>query len=101
MEYQVLEMEVQREIEDYLDDNKIFHFRPGGNGLPDIVVCYRGRFIGLETKRPNLGKAQGHQIKIGEVIRTKPSEGISIFPRSLQEVKDVLRKVDIDNVWQI
>ena len=93
-----LEIEIQREIEQYLNDRRIFHFRPNCDGLPDIVVCYKGRFIGLETKRPNVGRVQGHQKTIGAEI-TK-SGGISIFPRSLEEVIRLFRKVDIDVEWE-
>lgn len=29
------------------------HGSPNLAGLPDILACYRGRFIGLEVKRPD------------------------------------------------
>lgn len=39
----------------YLDEIGAWHFAPsmfgaGRNGIPDRVVCYRGKFIGIEIK---------------------------------------------------
>ena len=33
-------------------------------GVPDLLVCYRGRFLGLEVKQPgkHLSKLQAHEI---------------------------------------
>ena len=96
------EMDIQREIEKYLDSRRIFHFRPGADstksGLPDVVVCYEGHFIGLELKKPKTGKAQGHQKIISKEI--KKNGGQSFFPRSLEDVEKVLRKIDLDKEWQ-
>lgn len=37
-------------------------------GLPDIIGCYKGRFVGLEVKRPSrentLTAAQGHALDL-------------------------------------
>ena len=56
----------------YLDQRRIFHFRPNADalqsGLPDVIACYRGRFIGLEFKKLKTGRAQGHQKIISKEI---------------------------------
>lgn len=96
------EIDIQKEIEDYLDKRRIFHFRPGADstksGLPDIVACYRGRFISMETKRPKTGRAQGHQKTIAEEIAR--NGGITSFPRDLETVKKILNNIDRDVLWE-
>ena len=97
-----LEIDIQKEIEKYLDDRKIFHFRPGADatksGLPDVVVCYKGRFLGLELKKPKTGSAQGHQKLVRKAI--KQSGGIAEFPRSIEAVEKILKRVDADSLWE-
>ena len=96
------EIDIQREIEDYLDSRRIFHFRPGADstkaGLPDIVACYQGRFIGMELKRPKTGSIQGHQKVVSQEIAK--NGGITIFPRLLETVEKTLREIDRDVAWQ-
>jgi hypothetical protein len=97
------EMDIQEEVEKYLDTLRIYNFRPGADstksGHPDVVVCYKGHFVGLELKKPKTGKAQGHQKIIRKEI--KKNGGYSFFPRSLDAVKDVLRKIDFEGKeWQ-
>jgi hypothetical protein len=98
----VYEIDIQREIENYLDERRIFHFRPGADstksGLPDIVACYRGRFISMETKRPKTGRAQGHQKTISQEIAR--NGGIISFPRDLDTVKKILSTIDRDALWE-
>ena len=97
-----LEIDIQKEIENYLDKNKIFHFRSGADGtksgLPDVVMCYKGRFVALELKKPKTGKAQGHQKTIAKLI--EKSGGITAFPRSLKEVIQIIQRIDRDVVWE-
>lgn len=44
-------------IRKYLTSIGCWHFSPlmagfGTSGVPDIIGCYRGRFFGVEVKRP-------------------------------------------------
>ena len=98
----VLEIDLQRDIEDFLDKNKIYHFRPisgsSSAGQPDVIACYKGRFVGLEVKVPKKGTAQGHQKAIRKLIQQ--SGGIDEFVRSVDEVKRILKKIDMDVEWE-
>lgn len=47
----------KQDIRNYLRQRNIWHFMPQGtgfgtNGIPDIIGCYKGRFFGIEVKRP-------------------------------------------------
>ena len=55
-----LEIDFQKRLEDWLNEKKIFNIRHGKDGVSDIIVCYKGRYVGLECKRPTGGSSQGH-----------------------------------------
>ena len=62
-------------------------------GVPDIICCYRGVFLGIEVKRPetkkNVSKLQEHNLaKIVE------AEGFSCVAWSTDEVDDILDEID-------
>jgi Holliday junction resolvase len=40
-----------------------------GRGLPDIVACYRGRFIGIEVKRPGEKPTPLQSHVLGEILK--------------------------------
>lgn len=49
---------VKKKIKKFLDEIGAFHFPAaaspyGVKGIPDIIACYKGRFIGIEAKAPN------------------------------------------------
>jgi Holliday junction resolvase len=49
------EKKVKDKVKKILKDNGAYFFSPvtggyGSSGVPDIVCCYKGRFIGIETK---------------------------------------------------
>lgn len=57
-------------------------------GAPDIVACYRGRFLALETKMPT-GALHGRQAYV--LTRIARAGGVVGIPRS---VPDALRLLD-------
>ena len=51
------EGKVKARIKDYLNTLGVWHFSPpangfGRSGIPDLVCCFQGRFIGIEVKAP-------------------------------------------------
>ena len=60
-------------------------------GLPDLVVCYRGCFIGLETKMPD-GRVSAVQGLRHEQIRH--AGGVCAVVRSVEEAMVILDRVD-------
>jgi hypothetical protein len=56
-----------------LKEMKVWYFFPANNGygksgIPDIVICWYGRFIGVEVKSAQ-GKPTALQVRCGEQIR--------------------------------
>lgn len=86
---------IQQEIINYLKDRRIFHFRVNADintvGIPDLIVCYRGYFIGLEVKTKK-GKISKLQLEVAKEISN--NGGFVCFPTSVEDVKNLINKID-------
>lgn len=78
------EAKVKKKVVDVIKKHKAYYFYPvtggfGRSGIPDIIVCHRGRFVGIECKagsnKPTplqlaeldkIMKADGHALVINE-----------------------------------
>lgn len=64
-------------------------------GIPDIVLCYRGCFIGLEVKMP--GKARKlTQLQKHNLDQIEKAGGYGRVVTSVEEALQVLKEVDSD-----
>jgi len=85
------ESKIMQEILGYLKANRIWHLRVNADastvGVPDILVCFNGRLVGLEVKTPS-GKPTELQVRVLEAI--KESGGWGGFPTSLKEAVAIL-----------
>ena len=66
------EKNLETKIKDFLKEKNIYHFKTKGGiygtiGLPDLVICINGKFVGLELKS-KIGKASLQQYKNGAKI---------------------------------
>lgn len=92
----VREKKIEKEIKDYLFQKRVYHIKIHADsfmvpGIPDIICCYNGRFIGIEVKRPNNKKGQSDAQKIHEENIVK-SGGIYILADSLNDVKEIINE---------
>ena len=90
------EGQLKQEIRKYLTGIGAFWSNvqggPGSKpGDPDIVVCYKGRYIGLEAKSP-VGVQSPIQKRRMEEIRV--AGGIYGLVRSVEDVKEILRGIE-------
>lgn len=62
----------------------------GVSGIPDIICCYKGKFMAFEVKT-----TQGRLSKLQEITikRINESGGMAFKVTSLQEVKNILKGV--------
>lgn len=63
----------------------------GASGVPDIICCYRGRFLGLEAKLPG-GRLTALQKQVLEKINR--AGGIARRVESVDDVKAVIAQAD-------
>ena len=90
----MLEKNIENSIKQWLQANKIYYFKVHGSsfmqpGIPDIIACVNGRFVGIEVKNKGKLNNQSEQQKIHEQL-IKDSGGIFILADSLDTVKDQL-----------
>lgn len=86
------ENKVQKDIQDYLSSINAYRFKVHGDifmraGIPDIICCLKGRFIGIEVKDGD-NKPSSLQIAHGRQI--KKAGGLFLVAYSVQEVKNFL-----------
>jgi len=64
----------------------------GTAGLPDIIVCYRGRFVAFEVKTPS-----GKLTKLQEITLTKikAAKGEAFKVTSVEDVKSILDSLEV------
>ena len=66
------------------------------NGVPDITCIYRGKFVGIEVKRPLLGKVSELQQRMADKI--DKAGGVYVIATCWRDVEAVLANVD---TWMI
>ena len=64
------------------------------SGWPDIVGVYRGRFLGLEVKRPKLGRLSVRQAMMLKKIQEAGGIGRVVY--SVEDVRAVIDEVQHD-----
>jgi len=62
----------------------------GTAGLPDIIVCYKGRFIAFEVKTET-GKVT--VLQAVTIKKITAAGGIAVVVRSVAEVKSIIEKL--------
>ena len=96
----MLERDVVAAIKKYLASlgSDVFFWKEHGgpygtSGVPDIICCYKGRFLGLEVKLPS-GKLTELQKRAIEKINR--AGGIACRVESVDDVKAVIARVDLE-----
>lgn len=74
----------------------IFHYKAWGGpmsvpGIPDIIGCFKGRFIGIEVKAQN-GKVSDYQRDFIDAINQ--AGGLAFVARSVDDVIEQLELQD-------
>ena len=90
------EARLQRKMQDEIRRRGGFVFKVHGSahmmaGLPDLVCCYRGFFIGLEAKMPG-NKTSARQDLVHDMIRKAEGRVHTVY--SVEEVRDALAAID-------
>ena len=65
----------------------------GTSGIPDIICCYKGRFLGLEAKLPG-GKLTALQRRVLDKINA--AGGIGRRVESVDDVKAIIAHADAE-----
>ncbi|NFL43189.1 VRR-NUC domain-containing protein [Clostridium botulinum] len=58
-------------------------------GIPDIICCIKGRFVGLEIKAEG-GHPSALQLRTVDLINASGGVAIIVYPKDLEELQDLL-----------
>lgn len=88
------EKKVKNKVKAMLDEVGAYYFSPvtggfGKSGVPDIVVCYKSHFVGIECKA---GKNKTTEIQDRNLVAIKKNGGIAVVvnENNLDELKEML-----------
>ena len=62
-------------------------------GIPDLLVCYKGRFIALEVKTPE-NKKGATPLQAGNIRAIRKARGLAYVVRTVEAVDKILDYVD-------
>lgn len=88
------ENKVKKAVQEYLDSLEAYHFKVHGSiymraGIPDIICCYKGKFIGIETKD---GHNKASELQLAHGRKIEKNDGLFIIAYSVDDVKEVFVK---------
>lgn len=89
------EKEIENEIKQYIAENGGLAYKIHGGdlyqetGIPDLLVCWKGLFFGIEVKDPN---GEPSAIQLAQGARIMNAGGHFIIATSVQDVIDYVRK---------
>ena len=96
----MLERDIVTAIKKYLASlgSDVFFWKEHGDpygcvGIPDIICCYKGHFLGLECKLPG-GRLTELQKRTIEKINR--AGGVACRVESVEDVKCVIAHVDLE-----
>ena len=84
---------VKKKVKEILDQMGVYHFSPmqngmGRAGIPDIIGCLEGQFIGIECKA---GKGTTTALQERELTRIQNAGGYAL----------VVNEENINQLWEI
>ena len=86
-------------ISNYLKSvNDLFFWKEHGGqygtaGIPDLIVCYKGKFIAFEAK---VGKNKATPLQDATIKRIIKAGGYALVVRTLDEVKEIIEALAKD-----
>ena len=99
------ETDIKKEIVAYLDSlgpqcwHVAYHnLGYGRRGVPDRLVCYRGRFLALEVKRPPAERKKNpsaEKWQEREIAAIETAEGVAEVVWSVERVREIIEEIDV------
>jgi len=89
------EARIGKKIREYIEERGGFVFKVHGGpqmmaGLPDLICCIQGLFIGIEVKQPGQNPT-ARQVFIHSLIRR--SGGVAIVAHSVEEAANTIESL--------
>lgn len=92
------EYKVKQKVVKFLKEKGVYYFFPatggyGRSGVPDVVGCYKGRFIAVECKA-GANKTTALQDKELHDIRAAGGLAVVINEHNMMELETLIRSVE-------
>ena len=94
---QTPEAKVKAKIVDILKDEDVYYFFPathgyGRSGVPDIIACVDGRFLGIECKA---GTNKPTALQVRELQRIRHANGVAVVAneQNWEMIRPLVRKL--------
>ena len=89
------EGKVKNAVKAYLKEIGAWHFLPvsngmGRHGIPDIIVCWQGRFIAVECKAPGK-RSNTSALQDRELAGIAAAGGVAVVVDDVEQLKAALR----------
>lgn len=89
---------VKKQVRKILNAHGVYYFFPathgyGRSGVPDVVCCYKGRFIAVECKAGG-GKATALQERELRRIRDAGGVALVVNENNLNELENLLTELE-------
>lgn len=89
------EKHIENRIKSYLKSKGAYFVKYFGNsfsqaGVCDLLVCYKGRFIGIEVKNEKGKTSPLQEVNLKQI---KEAGGISLVARSVEDVQKVIDSI--------
>jgi hypothetical protein len=94
------EAKVKKKVVDVIKKNSAYYFFPatggyGRSGVPDIVCCYRGIFVGIECKA---GSNKPTALQEAEMQKIRNSDGFTLVINEdnineVEELFDAIKRI--------
>ena len=91
------EKQFENKVKTFLNDQGCWILKTWSNGIqregiPDLLICCNGYFLGVELKAEN-GKPSELQLWNIEEIRKAGGYGIVLYPKDFDQFKDYILKL--------
>lgn len=96
------EKKVKDKVVAILKDEGVYFFKPpangyGRSGIPDIVVCANGLFVGIECKA-NGNKPTDLQVREIETIRRNNGVAVVVDETNWEMIRPLIRKLKATSI---
>lgn len=90
------EKNIENKVKKYLKEHGAYVVKVHGGfygttGTPDLLVCYKGKFIGIEMKAPG---EEATPIQKQRLRQIKKAGGFGIVADSLDDVKNQINEIE-------
>lgn len=89
------EKQFENKVKDWLADQGAWYIKYWAGskftkeGIPDILICYKGKFVGAELKGPD-GRPKILQLVNLRKIREAGGIGVLLYPKNFDQFKKLL-----------